>query len=197
MAIDQRDRELAAAALRVRQAGGTPNRQQAAALRRVEKAQREAVFDEIVSAIPQKRWRQWSGRQARTINEKAERYDIPFGGAEINLPAVVKALHDFLRDNAARLAADEPTPEPEGLDLQRVEQAKLTQLKRRELERALLPRDEVRQAFDKAALRLRSAGDSLQRTFGPSAAEILNEAIDDALAFVSQLCSSDDDNDDS
>ncbi len=48
-----------------------------------------------------------SGRQTKVINEQAERYGIPFGGATINLPTVVRALHDFLADNAVKLARDD------------------------------------------------------------------------------------------
>ncbi len=37
-----------------------------------------------------------SGRQAKVLQEQAARYGIPFGGSTIDLPEVVRALHDFL-----------------------------------------------------------------------------------------------------
>ena len=46
-----------------------------------------------------------SGRQTKVINEQAARYDLPFGGPTIDLPDVVRALHDFLAKHAQRLAS--------------------------------------------------------------------------------------------
>ena len=46
--------------------------------------------------IPQSHWEKMSGRQRKTLKEQAITYEIPFGGAKINLLAVVPALHDFL-----------------------------------------------------------------------------------------------------
>lgn len=47
-----------------------------------------------------------SGRQTKVLNEQAERYGIPLGGRTINLPAVVRALHEFLARNARKLSED-------------------------------------------------------------------------------------------
>ena len=52
--------------------------------------------------LPQKRWREMSGRQAKVINELVITYGIPFNGATVNLPEVVRALRDFLARNARR-----------------------------------------------------------------------------------------------
>ncbi len=78
-----------------------------AALKRHEREKEERLRWQYYGSIPQKHWRQMSGRQAKVINEQAERYGIPFGGPSINLPAVVRALHDFLADNAHKLARED------------------------------------------------------------------------------------------
>ncbi len=77
------------------------------ALKKHEKEKEERLRWQYYQAIPQKHWREMSGRQTKQINEQAQRYGIPFGGATVNLPAVVRALHDFLADNAVKLARDE------------------------------------------------------------------------------------------
>jgi len=153
------------------------------ALKRHEKQKEERLRWQFYGSIPQKHWRQMSGRQTKVVNEQAERYGIPFGGATISLPAVVRAFHDFLADNAAKLAReDDPLLQggsSPALERYREERAKLARLDRLERERQLLPRDEVRESWGRMAAILRSAGDTLQRQFGAEAVEILNEALDD------------------
>jgi hypothetical protein len=153
------------------------------ALKRHEKQKEERLRWQFYGSIPQKHWRQMSGRQTKVINEQAERYGLPFGGATISLPAVVRALHDFLADNAAKLAhEDDPLllgGSSPALERYREERAKLARLDRLDRERQLLPRDEVRESWGRMAAILRSAGDTLQRQFGAEAVEILNEALDD------------------
>lgn len=154
------------------------------ALKRHEKQKEERLRWQYYGSIPQKHWRQMSGRQTKVINEQATRYGIPFGGAKINLPDVVKSLHDFLAENAQRLAREDDELLQGGsspaLERYREERALLARLDRLERERRLLPRDEVREALGRIAAILRGAGDALSREFGAAAAEVLREALDDA-----------------
>lgn len=158
-------------------------KQERAALKRHEKEKEERLRWQYYAAIPQKHWRQMSGRQTKVINEQAERYEIPFGGAFINLAAVVRGLHDFLADNAVKLSRDDdPLMQGSGspaLERYREERAALARLDRLAREGKLIPRDETREALGRVASILRGAGDSLQRQFGAEAAEILYEALDD------------------
>jgi hypothetical protein len=94
-----------------------------------------------------------SGRQTKVMNEQADRYGTPFGGVFIDLTKVVKAWHDFLAENAQRLARDPdelmqggPGSSP-ALERYREERAALAKLDRLERERRLLPRDKVRQSL--------------------------------------------------
>ena len=161
------------------------------ALKRHEKDKEERLRWTYYRTIPQKHWRTMSGRQTKVLHEQAQRYAIPFGGATIDLPAVVKALHDFLADNAVKLARDDdPLMQGSGspaLERYREERAELARLDRMERQRKLLPRDEVREALGRIAAVLRGAGDALQRQFGASASEILHDALDEAKREVERF----------
>lgn len=162
-----------------------------AAVRKHEKEKEERLRWQYYEAIPQKHWRQMSGRQTKVINEQAERYGIPFGGASISLPKVVRALHDFFADNKYKLARDEDAlmaggPSP-ALERYREERASLAQMDRLEREGKLLSRDLVRQSLSKIASILRISGESLQRQFGQEAADLLHSAIDDAEAEINRF----------
>ena len=153
-------------------------------LKRHEAEKEERLRWKYYQVIPQKHWRQMSGRQSKVINEQAARYGIPFGGPAINLSAVVRALHDFLADNAVKLARDDdPLMQGSGspaLERYREERAAIARLDRLEREGRLVPRDDVRQSLGRIAAILRGAGDALQRQFGTTAVEVLYEALDDA-----------------
>lgn len=154
------------------------------ALKRHEKSKEERLRWQYYRSIPQKHWRTMSGRQTKVLNEQAVRYGIPFGGAAIDLPAVVKALHDFLADNAQKLARDDDVLLQGGnspaLERYREERAEIARLDRLERQRELLPRHEVKEALARVAMMFRGAGEALLRQYGTSAGEILFEAIDDA-----------------
>jgi len=154
------------------------------ALKRHEREKEERLRWQYYGSIPQKHWRQMSGRQTKVINEQAARYGIPFGGAKIDLPAVVRAMHDFLADNALKLARNEDEllagPGSPALERYREERAAIARLDRLEREGALVSRDDVRTSFGRVAAILRTAGDALQRQFGPAAVEVLYEALEDA-----------------
>ena len=178
------DRKMAAEAYRKVFAGQELTLREQTALKRFEKEKDERLRWQHYASIPQRHWREMSGRQSKVINEQAVRYGIPFGGATISLPAVVRTLHDFLADNAQKLARDDDelmqgNGSP-ALERYREERAAIARLDRLERERQLVPRSEVRESLSRIAAILRGAGDALQRQFGQSAADILLEALDDA-----------------
>ncbi len=169
------------------------------ALKRHEKEKEERLRRQYYNAIPQKHWREMSGRQTKVLNEQAERYGIPFGGPVICLPSVVRALHDFLAENAVKLAReDDPLMQGGGspaLERYREERAMLARLDRLEREGSLIPRDEVREALGRVATILRSAGDALGRQFGSAALDIYFEALDDAERELQRSLGGGDDGD--
>lgn len=182
------DADLVARAYRKVMDKGELTKEERRALKRHEADKEERLRWQYYGAIPQKHWRAMSGRQAKVLNEQAHRYGIPFGGATVNLTAVVRGLHDFLADNAVKLARDDdPLMQGSGspaLERYREERAAMARLDRLEREASLLPRDEVREALGRVSSILRSAGETLQRQFGDAAVEILCEALDDAQREV-------------
>lgn len=180
---DKLEREEAARAYRKVMAGEKLSRAEQAALRRFEKEKEETQRWQYYRTIPQKHWREMSGRQSKVLNEQAERYGIPFGGRTISLPDVVRALHDFFKRNAVKLSADDELLSGESspaLERYREERAALARLDRLERERVLVNRQEIREGLSRIASVLRTAGDTLQRQYGPGALEILNEALAEA-----------------
>ena len=196
-AAEQVDRELAAEALRKRQAGQQPSARETAALRRIEKDREETLRWQYYGSIPQKHWRRMSGRQTKVLHEQADLYGIPFGGPTIDLSAVARAVHDFLAEHAATLALamrrrGGPAPEGDGptdwLEEYRRERALMARLEREAAEARYLPRSEVHTAFGRIAGVLRRAGDLLERHAGGEARQILQEALDRADREIDNLC---------
>jgi hypothetical protein len=173
------------------------SKEERAALRRHEKQKEEKLRWQYYAAIPQKHWREMSRRQTKVLNEQAERYKIPFGGPSISLPSVVRALHDFLAENALKLARDEDAlmqgSGSPALERYREERAALARLDRLEREGTLIPRDVARESLGRIAAILRSAGDTLQQQFGGEAVSILYEALDDAQREMDQSFGGDSD----
>ena len=188
----QLDRELAASALRKVASGEAPTAREQAALKRFERDQEEHRRWQYYQSIPKKHWRKMSGRQTKVINEQAALYKLPLGGSTVSLPDFVKAFHDFLADNARKLAADDDdllqdNSSSAALEDYRRERAKLARLDRLEREGSLTPRDTAREGLGRIAAILRTAGDTLQRLHGAGAGEILYEALNDADQEIERL----------
>ena len=180
---DKLQRDEAARAYRKVMAGEKLSRSEQASLRKFEKEKEETLRWQYYKSIPQKHWLEMSGRQAKVLYEQAERYGIPFGERTISLPDVVRALHDFFKRNAVKLAVDDVLLTGESspaLERYREERAALARLDRLERERVLVNRQEIREGLSRVASILRTAGDTLQRQYGPGALEILNEALAEA-----------------
>lgn len=186
------DRKQAADAYRKVMAGQELTSREQTALKRFEKQREEKLRGQYYRTIPQKHWREMSGRQTKVLHEQAALYGIPFGEAVIDLPKVVRALHDFLAANGRKLMSPDDdllqagVPSP-ALERYREERAALAKLDRQEREGTLLPREGVRSGMARIAARLRGAGEALERQFGASAREILDEALDDAVMDVTTI----------
>jgi hypothetical protein len=187
--LAQTDQKAAAEAYARLARGEKLSRRDQEALKRFERHREEELRWKFYHTIPQKHWRQMSGRQAKILYEQAERYGLPIGQAVIDLPKVVRALHDFLAANAHKLLADDVLMaggSSPALEEYRRERAVLARLDRLEREGQLLPRDEVRDALGRVAALLRAAGDILGREFGGEAQDVLNEALDDVKAEINR-----------
>ena len=182
-ATAQLDQDLARQAIEKRRRGEVPTVQEQRALKRLETEREEKLRWQYYAAIPQKHWREMSGRQAKILNEQAQLYGLPFGGAVINLPDVVRAIHDLLARKGRLLLKDEDEmlsgDNSPALERYREEKALLARFDRLEREGVLVRKDVVRDGTGRIAARLRNAAETLERQFGPGALEILLEALDD------------------
>ena len=190
---DKIEREMAAAALQKRKAGLQPTREEIAALRRIERDREEAQRWEYMRTIPKKHWLEMSGRQAKVINSQAARYGLPFGESPIDLPKVVRALHDFLATNATRLTGD-TAGDPllvggnsPALERYRDEQWRIAKIKRHEMEGDFIARDTVHESLARLAALLRQAGELLQKQYGTDAQAILDETLDEWARLIPEL----------
>ncbi|MCH8880531.1 MAG: hypothetical protein IID34_11690 [Planctomycetes bacterium] len=180
---EQIDRQAVLAILDKKQSGQTITSQERATLKRWERQREEESRWEHYNKIPQKHWREMSGRRTNQLHEQAERYGIPFHRRTICLPEVVKAIYDFLDRNARILArADEAdlhsTVTSPALERLREETYKLRRLERLYREDKLVGRDIMHDCLARLAGVLRRAGDRLQRRCGKEAFAIYNEALD-------------------
>lgn len=175
------DRDLAKQALEARRAGRDPTRRQLQALKRVEKLEEERTRWRYYRTIPQKHYKQLSGRQLKVLQEQAERYGLPFNKAEVDLEELLPALHNFLADNAHVLLSGDGLfagPQTESLERLRLAQAERVEMQNEETRGKLRPASDVHRVFAEIAAVLRDATDELVRTYGDGAREILAEAID-------------------
>lgn len=190
--ISAADRALANVAYKKALDGGTLTATEQSALKRYEKAKEEQLRWRYYGAIPQKHWRQMSGRQTKVLHDQAKTYGLPIGGATIDLPAFVRSFHDFLAANSRVLskageAGSSKAANSPALERYREERAKLARLDRLEREAELMPRVYVQEGLGRIAALLRGMGDVLQRTYGPDALRLLDETLDDAEREMERL----------
>ena len=197
----QSDLGLAKAALEKRREGKSPTRDEAAALRRIEKQKDHDLRRKHYASISKKDYRDLCGRQDKVLNEQAAEYGIPIGGAAIDLGAVLTWMHNFLAENKFKLKAlsDDDAANligasqslkdeylREKIKVTR-EQAIKAQLERKHLERTLIPLDFLHETLGKVAGILRSLGGRLERRLGHHARKMLDDALDNAQRQINAL----------
>lgn len=185
-ASDRVDRELATAAIRKRQAGETPSAREVAALRRYERGREEQQRWEFYRSIPQKHWREMSGRQTKILQDQARRYGIPFDSRTIDLPEVVKRLHDFFAKNAKKLSDDEDLLRGDSPNVERIRaaRAEIVEMERDERRGTHLPMSEMAGVLSKYASAIRSSVDQVRRLYGNEPADIVNEHLEELLVSL-------------
>lgn len=192
--ISAADRTIANQAYKKVLEGTSLTASEQTALKRYEKAKEEQLRWKYYGSIPQKHWRQMSGRQTKVLHDQQKSYGLPIGGATIDLPAFVRAFHDFLAANSRILSkagqegSGSATKSP-ALERYREERAKLVRLDRLEREAELLPRAYVQEGLARVAGLLRGMGEALQRAFGPDALRLLDETLDECEREVERLFS--------
>lgn len=142
----------------------------------------------FVAALPKKLYAEWAGRQQKTLNEQADLYGVPLRGTTINVPHVVRWLHDWLAEHKHDLAHLRGGPKKnlspkEQLVLEQIEvyRRRVVLLEQRiaREETLLVPRAEVHELHVQLAKILRQAGERLLKQYGEGAVGILDAALDD------------------
>lgn len=194
--LERIDQKLAASGVAKLKAGQKPNREELGAVRRLERRREEAQRWRYYATIPSKHWKEMSGRRWQQIREQAEMYGLPFGGAIVDLPAVVRALHEFLAKNAVALSrarsADggDPMldgPVSPGLEEYRREKAKITKIQREMLEGKTVSVDDMTATWTLLGTILRDAAETIGRQFGEDARMVMEEALNDFDGRVAEM----------
>lgn len=140
----------------------------------------------IYETIPKKDYLRMSGRAAQVVNEQSVRYDLPIGGPVINLPKLLRAVHDFIAKHKTKLNAPidaDPMMGGDGdsdaLEAYRRVKTEQEELKLAEMKKTLVPQQTMHEELGRLAGILRGAGEQLGKAFGRDAQLILEEALDD------------------
>lgn len=179
----------ALAALAKLRAGETLTYNDQRAIKRFERSIGEQLGRELVRSVPQRLYREWSGRQTKVLHEQAERYGLPFAGRAIDLPALVRALHDFLAEHGRRLVAQDEEgmllAGGESPELERVHKftADLKELELAKQRKQLCDVGKMRRWHDDLAGLWRDFGETLMRIGDPLALQ----AFEDVLSAAERL----------
>lgn len=169
--------------------GGKLTQREAAALARWQREYETEARERWLGRIPKGLYAELAGRAQNVIREFGERYQIPLEGAEVDLYAVVSALHTRVSELAAaarpNLDADEAELVREKLrqeigKLQR--QSATLQIELDKHMEKLLAKTDVAAGLDWLSSRLRALGSHLYRATGAAGVDAVNEFLDQLAA---------------
>jgi hypothetical protein len=192
---DQQLHALAAAAAKKKLAGQKLSREEERALSRVQQEKDDQLRTLHYRTIPKKDWVAWSGRQHKILAEQERLYGLPLGGKTIDLPAVVRWLHNLLAEKGRRLTdtASGEDVSKRAIDAKREIETEIARRELAELDGNLVSREATRQMWTLAVVtRLRQLGDTLHRAYGPEALDLVNDALSDCERGVRDFCGGDD-----
>ncbi|MGB7325949.1 MAG: hypothetical protein WBD31_13825 [Rubripirellula sp.] len=95
---DRTERALLAAVKKHR--GGKLSQSESRDLAWWEKTHRESIIADALIAIPKGLYCQLAGRQHKVVDDAAERFGLPIGGATVDLFDAIEALHQLIADNS-------------------------------------------------------------------------------------------------
>lgn len=199
LAEQQRLTKLAQSFLAKGRLNQKPTREEQRAWDTLQKQETENRGLAYASAVPKKRYHEWSGKSPQTVANHARTYGIPVEGKTVDVRGVVRWIHQFFvkyKDRLPSLVADDFDPSGEFGDLRDKSLAKQIEVLERRValldmdiedrKQELLPRAEVHETLSYIAHQLRSLGDIYAREFGNRAVDLLNQRLDDIEKFVRQ-----------
>ncbi len=177
------DADLVFAAMTKLHHGERPTQAEMRAFKAYEKRRDAESMDRHFSAVPQKLWREWSGRSSQVFREQRERYGIPIGRT-IDLRLLALWLHDFLAKHSKLLKGQSGGEGTEAvlspaLERQREARAKMAELELAEKEGELVNVAELHEQRTYGINKLRKCGEKLERRYGSGAKKILDDTLRD------------------
>lgn len=179
------NREVAALKARLAQLEGKPlKRQQERDWAWYLAKQRERAKEDLLVNLPKGVFCELAGRQHKTIDDMAERFELPTNGATVNLYIVIRQMYDWLSEHGTRLTVDEYAGREELLNSKLREEIGKLRLQQDSLEieisrrrDSLVDRNAVRDRLQWLAGQLQALGKRLARTGGEGAQKTLNEFL--------------------
>lgn len=201
--IAKLDRGLHRKAKRKLEKGERPTQEETAAYRRVEKILERERLLESLGSVPKGVYQEMAGRPAQVLNSQAASYGMPIGGAKVSIPEVVRWWHDTLGRHGHKIlriiqgtdAGEDPRLNGAATWQEKKlrEEALKAQMEREQMERLLVPREEIHAHLTEIASRLRGAGEQIQRCeTGMQAFEVLQLAIEEIEGEVERHFDDDD-----
>lgn len=194
--VSKADEALVRLAMGKEWAGEVLTGEESRALRRWEKAEWEKTCWKVYGSVPKKHYRELSGRQDKVINQQADRYGLSaLLGPTVDLGKLLRQFHDFLAKHWLRFEQDIEAAEiltggnatSPAMERYRGYKADLAALEVEAKQGELLPRSDCRVAMLTVAGIIRTAGEHLDREFGPGAREILEAALDDCVVKIEEM----------
>ena len=183
------DQRLAAAALEKSRRGEKPTGQEAAALRRIEKAREERDRERFYRSVPKRHFLAMAGRQATTVNGMGRTWNMPVFGRTVDLYAFVGWVFNFLAEHKHELKAiregdSHGNPSQREDTRYKRERTRMIRFRRQQQEGNLLSRADVHEGLAAISAIYRRAGERLRKEFGDDAYRIIDEGWDNAQRMI-------------
>lgn len=147
----------------------------------------------LIKSFPKRDYVRITGRQHSTLAAQAGRFGFNFDGKTIDLTILLRKFHDFLASERQKLRPVDPENPDEfstfdSPELERWRRAKadIAEIERDRLVSSLVDMSIIMPHLAQFALRVRKVGESYERKYGRGAADMLNEALDDAGSIWKQ-----------
>lgn len=189
MPDDRKLQELAAAAAKKKLRGEKLTREEVRALERVQQERDDQLRAMHYRTVPKKDWVAWSGRQHKILADQARLYGLPLEGKTIDLPAVVRWLHELLASKGRRLVEQDAAGDAatRAIDEKRQIETEIRKRELAELDGQLVSREATRLLWTSVAAILRRYGETVQRDYGPAAVEQWNDALSECERAVREF----------
>lgn len=190
------DEEKAIAALKKIGAKEKPTRDEAQALARIQKKQKEELWTTGLKAIPLRVFCALAGRKPNQVRQQAQRYGMPISGDTVDLYQFLAWVYDDIAKNARSPGGDESSEESQ-LNKNREIDYQRKLLKLQQESEQLIPRVVVHEGFSKLASHLKRFFEALQRECGveyyDQGMEVLDDCRREIYGIVGQAGSAKDD----